>query len=133
MSLTVTRENQEVGERGERVAEMWLTEKGWTILDRRFRSGHRDIDIVAARREPSGGRMVAFVEVKARRSADFGGPFAAVGWRKQRELCRSALIWMVRFRRPTDQFRFDVIGILLGGGRVRVQHIENAFLVRNRP
>ena len=113
------------------MAELWLTRKGWKILDRRFRSGHRDLDLIVARLDGR-SRLVAFVEVKARKSGGFGGPVAAVNWRKQRELCRSAWIWMARFGRPRDSYRFDVIGVLFNGGRVRVQHIESAFLVPNR-
>ena len=114
------------------MAELWLRQKGWTILDRRFRSGHRDIDLIAARpADPV--RVVAFIEVKARRSAGFGGPVAAVNWRKQRELCRSAWVWADRFGRVRDTYRFDVIGVLFDAARIRVQHVENAFFAPNRP
>ena len=126
----MSRERQSMGVRGERVAEKWLHVHGWQIAERRFRNGHRDIDLVAVRPEPAGlGRTVAFVEVKTRASADFGGPVSAVNWRKQRELSRSAKIWMSRFQEPGDTFRFDVIGVILGRENVRVQHIENAFLL----
>ena len=124
----MTNERQTLGLRGEHVAARWLTIHGWEIAERRFRNGHRDIDLVATR--PEGDcRAVAFVEVKTRGSADFGGPVSAVNWRKQRELCRSAKVWMSRFQRPGDTFRFDVIGVILGPQNVRVQHIENAFLL----
>lgn len=122
-----------MGIRGERVAEKWLHVHGWQIAERRFRNGHRDIDLVAIRPESVGtGRTVAFVEVKTRASADFGGPVSAVNWRKQRELCRSAKVWMSRFQEPGDTYRFDVIGVILGKENVRVQHVENAFLLPSR-
>ena len=117
-----------MGVKGERVAEKWLSVHGWEIAERRFKNGHRDIDLVATRHEQA-GRTVAFVEVKTRASADFGGPVSAVNWRKQRELCRSAKVWMSRFEKPGDTFRFDVIGVILGQEKVRVQHVENAFLL----
>ena len=122
---------QTMGLKGERVAERWLTVHGWQIAERRFRNGRRDIDLVATRPEGD-GRAVAFVEVKTRASADFGGPVSAVNWRKQRELCRSAKVWMSRFQKPGDTFRFDVIGVILGQENVRVQHVENAFLIQNK-
>ena len=115
---------QAMGIRGESVAAKWLTVHGWEIAERRFKNGHRDIDLVATRNEPV-GRTVAFVEVKTRASADFG-------WRKQRELCRSAKVWMSRFEKPGDTFRFDVIGVILGQENVRVQHVENAFLIQSK-
>ena len=121
---------QAFGLKGERVAEKWLTVHGWEIADRRFKNGHRDIDLVATREgRDDGERTVAFVEVKTRASNAFGGPVAAVSWRKQRELGRSAKVWMSRFQRPGDTFRFDVIGVILGPQNVSVKHIENAFLL----
>lgn len=129
--MTVAR--QTMGIRGERVAERWLHAHGWDIVDRRFRNGHRDIDIVATRAARDGdGRMVAFVEVKTRASTDFGGPVSAVNWRKQRELSRSAKVWISRFQQPGDTFRFDVIGVILETEKVRVQHVENAFLLAGK-
>jgi putative endonuclease len=119
---------QAMGEKGERVAARWLTVHGWQIADRRFRNGRRDIDLVAVRSDHN-GRAVAFVEVKTRASADFGGPVSAVNWRKQRELSRSAKVWISRFQKPGDSFRFDVIGVILEPDKVRIQHIENAFLL----
>ena len=124
----MTKARQTMGLRGEHVAAKWLTVHGWEIAERRFRNGHRDIDLVATRSEQA-GRTIAFVEVKTRASEDFGGPTAAVSWRKQRELSRSAKVWMSRFQRPGDNFRFDVIGVILGPQNVRVQHVENAFLI----
>ena len=92
------------------------------MVQGRFRSGHRDIDLVVEREG-----VVAFVEVKARRGAGFGGPVEAVNWRKQRELGRSARVWVDRHGRSDDAYRFDVIGVLVEGNRVRVRHVENAF------
>lgn len=92
------------------------------MVQRRFRNGRRDIDLVVER-----DGTVAFVEVKARRGAEFGGPVSAVNWRKRRELQRSALVWIDRNGRGADTYRFDVVGVLLNGAEVRVCHVENAF------
>jgi len=113
---------QAFGELGERIAERWLRRQGWRIVQRRFRTGHRDIDLVAER-----DGLVAFVEVKARRGQRFGDPVEAVNWKKQRELGRSARVWIARHGRAPEAYRFDVIGVLVAGPRVRVRHIENAF------
>jgi len=121
---------QALGARGEQVAARWLTLHGWAIADRRFRNGHRDIDLVATRSSAAGGgRVVAFVEVKTRKADSFGGPLGAVGWRKQRELARSAKVWIARHQKAADTFRFDVIGVILGPESVRVAHVEHAFLL----
>ena len=71
--------------------------------------------------------MVAFVEVKARRGDRFADPVESVHWRKQRELVRSAAVWIDRHGRPNESYRFDVIGVLMEGNSVRIKHIENAF------
>lgn len=108
---------------GERVAERWLRARGWCILARRFRSGHRDVDLIA-RRE----RVVAFVEVKTRRGLGFGDPAEAVGWRKRRELTRSAQVWIDRCGEPGATYRFDVVAVLVDApSRVRVRHVQDAF------
>jgi putative endonuclease len=136
---------QALGLLGERVAARWLARRGWSVVAHRFRSGHRDLDLVVRQ-----GSLVAFVEVKARRSAGYGGPLGALHWRKQRELVRSAQVWIARHGRPGDAYRFDVVGVLLapplgprrhgeagaqdpsiraaeGGGRTRVRHVADAF------
>ena len=115
---------QAFGELGERIAERWLKRQGWRVVQRRFRSGHRDIDLVVEREG-----TVAFVEVKARRGRYFGDPIEAVNWSKQNELVRSASVWIDRHGRPTESYRFDVVGILVEGDRVRVRHVPNAFSV----
>ena len=66
-----------MGLKGEKVAERWLTVHGWQIAERRFKNGHRDIDLVATREARNGAeRTVAFVEVKTRATFSFGGPVA---------------------------------------------------------
>ena len=74
--------------------------------------------------------MVAFVEVKTRASAGFGGPLAAVHWRKQREMARAARDWLSKSRDVYGSYRFDVVGVIYGPGVPEVVHIENAFQVR---
>ncbi|MBU6367251.1 MAG: YraN family protein [Gemmatimonadetes bacterium] len=117
-------ERQALGLHGERIAARWLRSLGWQLVTHRFRSGHRDIDLVVRR-----GAQVAFVEVKTRRGERFGNPVAAVGWRKQRELWRSAAIWVARHGSPGLCYRFDVIGVLVFGQKVRIEYVEDAFRV----
>ena len=119
---TMSAARQAFGELGERIAERWLRRRGWRVVQRRFRSGHRDIDLVV---EQEG--VVAFVEVKARRGNSFGDPVEAVDWRKQRELGRSARVWIDRHGRSAEAYRFDVVGVLVSGERVRIRHVANAF------
>lgn len=121
----MSNETQALGELGEAIAARWLARKGWRLVGRRFRNGRRDIDLIV-----EGGETVVFVEVKARRGKDFGDPVQAVDWRKQRELVRSAHVWMDRFGVPGRSYRFDIVGVLFDGRAARVCHIEDAFQLR---
>ena len=118
----MTKHRQALGLLGERIAARWLQRDGWCLVAHRFRSGHRDVDLIMRR-----GDLVAFVEVKARRGEGFGGPVGAVHYRKQRELGRSALVWVDRHGSSELSYRFDVFGVLVDGPNVRVRHIPDAF------
>jgi putative endonuclease len=123
----MTAARQAFGELGERIAERWLRRQGWEVVNRRFRNGRRDIDLVVRREQ-----TVAFIEVKARKGDDFGGPVEAVNWRKQRELVRSAKVWIDRHGQEAEDYRFDVFGVLVAGDRVRVRHVPSAFAIANK-
>lgn len=118
----MTKATNDFGELGERIAARWLEHSGWRVLARRFRAGRRDIDLVVER-----DGLVAFVEVKARSGEEFGDPVEAVHRRKQRSLSKSAQTWIVRHGRSGEQYRFDVVGILLRDKRVFVRHVPGAF------
>jgi putative endonuclease len=126
-----TDRRQAIGALGERIAGRWLRAHGWTVLAERFRSGHRDLDLVARH-----GSLVAFVEVKTRRGGAFGDPVESVHWRKRRELVRSAQVWIDRYGHPGEAYRFDVIGVILlrsDAPRVQLRHVADAFQVSVRP
>ena len=118
----MTDDRRALGLLGERIAARWLERRGWTVVARRFRSGHRDIDLVVRRADE-----VAFVKVKARRGLAFGDPAEAVGWRKRRALTRSARAWLARHGGVATACRFDVVAVLVGRSGVRVRHLEDAF------
>ena len=117
-------EAQALGEPGEHVAEKWLEERGWTILDKHYRGMRNELDLVMRREN-----TVAFVEVKTRRDDSFGDPIAAVDRKKQRLLIRSAKAWIAKNGEPDLEYRFDVIGILVEHSGPQILHIENAFTV----
>jgi len=120
----MTPQRQALGLLGERIAARWLMREGWQFIAHRFRSGHRDLDLVMRH-----GELVAFVEVKARRGTTFGGPVEAVHARKRRELAKSAQVWVARFGTAEMTYRFDVVGVMVAGTNVRVRHVPDAFPV----
>ncbi len=120
----MTKATNSFGELGERIAARWLEHHGYAVLARRWRSGHRDVDVIAER-----DGVVSFVEVKTRAAMEFGDPVEAVDARKQKSLVRSAREWLARDGNHARDYRFDVIGVLLRDGTVWVRHIESAFTV----
>ncbi|HEV8411221.1 MAG TPA: YraN family protein [Gemmatimonadaceae bacterium] len=118
----MTKSSNEFGELGERIAARYLEKSGWKILARRYRSGRRDIDLIAQQDD-----LIAFVEVKARATDDFGDPVEAVNHRKQKEITKSAQQWIDRHGRAGESYRFDVLGVLLKERRVFIRHVPDAF------
>lgn len=104
------------------MAQEFLRKKGYTIIEKNYQSSLGEIDIVA--RE---GNVLIFVEVKIRRSPDFGPAKAAVGLRKQRKLSQVALTYLNHHRLKDVPARFDVVAIDFIGGQPAVELIRNAF------
>ena len=93
------------GRRAERLAALWLQLKGWKILGRRVRTPVGEVDLVARR-----GRIVAFVEVKARATAEEAG-FALDEWRLRR-VAAAAEALAHRYARDGDDIRLDAVFIV---------------------
>jgi len=93
------------GRGAETLAAAYLRLKGWRILARRARVPGGEVDIVARR-----GRTLAFVEVKARATADAAG-FALDQWRLRRVAIAAERL-APRFMREGDEFRIDAIFIV---------------------
>ncbi|MGN0256144.1 MAG: YraN family protein [Chordicoccus sp.] len=109
-----------VGSEKERAAAAYLREQGYVIRQMNFRCRTGEIDIVA-----SDGRYLVFVEVKYRSSGSAGGPLEAVGPKKQRQISRTAAVYLHMHGLSEDvPCRFDVVGIT-GDGHVRL--LKNAF------
>ena len=112
-----------LGDRGEGIAADHLERAGWTILDRNFRMGRKEIDLVARR-----GEVVAFVEVKTRGGRGYGHPLEAITALKRREIQRVAQVWVERHGRDGDVYRYDAVAVLiLAGGEPQIEHVEDAW------
>jgi putative endonuclease len=98
---------ERAGRRAETIAVWWLRLHGWSILARRARVRGGEIDIVARR-----GRIIAFVEVKARRT-DFAADLALEPWRLRRVFAAAEHLFE-RWRRPGDDMRVDAMLIVAG-------------------
>jgi len=67
------------------------------------------------------------VEVKLRRTTAYGDPLEAVTPRKQATIRSLAAQYLADHKPRVDTLRFDVVGILAGRDRTRIEHIEDAF------
>ena len=112
----------EIGKRGEELAADFLQKKGYRIIDKNWKSGYQEIDIIACM-----GNIVAFIEVKTRTSDIYFRPDQAVNYNKQRNIIKAANHYY-KSHRLTSDIRFDIISILfLDDDKYQIEHIENAF------
>ena len=98
---------QALGERAEAAVAKWLTDRGWTVLARRWRCAEGELDIVAC--DP--GRMLVAVEVKLRQTGRAGAPLESVDRHRLRRL-RSALGRFAASEVPdVDGLRLDLVAV----------------------
>lgn len=73
--------HNELGKWGEELAAKYLEDQGYEILERDWKSGHHDLDIIARNEE-----ALAIIEVKTRRNRLFGAPEEAIDYKKRLSL-----------------------------------------------
>ena len=111
-----------IGQQGEQMAANFLEDKSYTILERNYRFGKGEIDIIAEK-----DQMLIFVEVKTKKFGDFGDPINWVRRSKQLQIGRIARGFLFE-REITDRdCRFDVITLNWQEGGFKINHLENAF------
>jgi putative endonuclease len=114
------------GSLGEQLAAEYLSNNGFSILDRNYRSGrYGEIDIIAEEKE-----YICFIEVKTRTGNLFGSPIEAVGYDKREKI--KALAWSyLKYRNLGERnMRFDIVEVT--GKRVNEEFVpERINLVRS--
>ncbi|MBP5347405.1 MAG: YraN family protein [Bacteroidaceae bacterium] len=110
-----------LGKRGEDLAAEYLEQHGYTIHDRDWHCGHKDLDLVVTKDD-----TIVFVEVKTRTSTEWGDPQDFVDDRKIRRIVNSADAYLRYYQIDMD-VRFDIISIVMDQGELKVEHIEQAF------
>lgn len=110
-----------LGDRGEEKAAKHLKKRGYKILERNYRVHNvGEIDIIAR-----DGEYTVFVEVKYRKSTDFGRPEEYVTQRKRERLIRAAEHYIQKNHLETP-VRFDVVS-LVGEKFEDIEVIKSAF------
>lgn len=114
--------HNDFGAWGEHVAEEYLRHKGYSILERDWHYGHKDIDIIAYEDDTD---TLVIVEVKARHSEAITTALQAVSYQKEKNLTAAAFA----FARSTGHFfpniRFDVITIVGNPQNYKLEHYPN--------
>lgn len=114
-------ENVRRGQRGERAAVRFLRKNGFRILDKNWRYGRYELDIVAERQG-----CIVFVEVRGRTLNSLQSGFDSIDYKKKRAIRYAANAYR-RTHPGIKTYRFDVISIdWADDGKIKaVHHYEN--------
>jgi putative endonuclease len=115
-------QKQKFGQEGEALAARYLKKNGYRIIEKNYRTKLGEIDIIAKDKD-----TLVFVEVKSRRSWQFGNPKAAVTPRKQRKISMVALHYLKSTHRTNVSARFDVATVTITHDKPQIEIIKNAF------
>lgn len=117
-------EHNDLGNWGEDEAALFLEEEGYVIVERDWKIGRRDLDIIAF--SPDGSVLV-IVEVKTRADEEYQLPEEAVDPRKMRNLAIAANAY-VKECNIDKELRFDIVSIVGSNRQVKsIQHLKDAF------
>ncbi|MBR4136326.1 MAG: YraN family protein [Bacteroidales bacterium] len=112
------------GKKGEDLALEYLQQHGYKLVERNYRLGHLEVDIIV-----ENANFIVFVEVKTRKSNLFGEPESFVTLQKQRNLIRAANAYVLK-NGVRKEVRFDVVSVIMDQGMSSVRHIEDSFKPR---
>ena len=113
---------QQFGKKSESIAIKYLKKKGYKILEQNYSNKLGEIDIIAQDK-----KTLVFVEVKARRSANFGHPKWAITSKKKRKISMVALHYLKSTRQSGIKARFDVVAMTSTNDKPEIELIKNAF------
>ena len=117
-------ESYELGKIGEELAVSYLQKLGYKILEQRWHDHHLEIDILAHDLETN---ELVSVEVKTRKSGDFGAPEDAVDTKKIRRTVYATDFYVKLHQIPLP-VRFDIFSIIIPeNGQPKITHIKDAF------
>ena len=113
---------QQLGVRGETMACDELESRGYSIVERRFRTRFGEIDVIAN----DGGTLV-FVEVKTKTDSSFSDPVESVTKRKQQRLVSMAEQFLASSRITEMPCRFDVVTVDISVTPSKIVVYQDAF------
>jgi len=119
-------EHNELGKQGEEIAATYLQKLGYLILEKNWRAGRNEIDLIAKDNE-----FLVIVEVKSRSSDTLAEPEEAVTRDKQQGMIRAANSYIFR-KNINLETRFDIISIIHNKNETKIHHLKDAFYPRLR-
>lgn len=114
-------QHNQLGKEGERLAKIFLLNKGHVILEENWRCGKIEVDLISDQ-----GEMIVLTEVKTRSTKEFGNPEEAVDEDKELSMINAADIYLRNLNLDVE-VRFDIISVIIQGNNVEINHIEDAF------
>ena len=115
-------EKQERGALGEQAAVDYLRQNGFMIVERNYRIGRSEVDIIASRYDE-----LHFVEVKTRKAGSMTAPEEALTEQKLRAMRRAASAYMAQHHSVLEP-RFSLIAIdVVGNEVVSLRFVEDAL------
>ena len=116
---------KKLGSFGEEKAKEFLESKGYEFLVSNYRFERAEIDLILKDEKQ---KIIVFVEVKTRRSKEFGEPEESINLAKQNQVKKAA----EGFISENEEFmnydlRIDTVSIFIDGKNVIINHTENAF------
>lgn len=114
------------GALGEDYACRFLTKKGFRVIERNYRLRNGEIDIIAIDNSEK-EKVLVFIEVKTRKSTQFGTPLEAIGYHKLKALTNAVQVYKISHKGLPDQLRLDAIAITLDESNkiTNIEHIKN--------
>ena len=111
------------GQSAEELAATYLAERGFQVLERNWRTRLGEVDLIVQK-----GALLAFVEVRFRKSIAFGTPEETVTKAKRRKVILAAFEY-AGSRRLLERrvIRFDVVAVVPGRDAPNILHLEDAF------
>ena len=115
--------HNQTGKTGEAMGILWLKEKGFTIKEQNWRHSRWEVDAIAEK-----DTVLHFIEIKTRRSRNFGLPEERVGNKKIQNLINAAEEYLYQYPQ-WKRIQFNILSILiLKNEPVEYYLIEDVYL-----
>ena len=114
---------KELGDLGEQAASDYLMGQGHIVLDRNWRTGHLELDIITLDR-----KGVHFVEVKSRVAPVSADPLENVTAVKQRRMVAAAQKYIYEKKLGGREIFFDVISVVFDASTTHIDYYQQAFI-----